>query len=1127
MLTEAQRRALAFDRSVCVTASAGTGKTHVLVSRYLHLLENTGCRPSEILALTFTEKAAAEMKDRIFQEVYAREGTFWEDLRDQMNWARISTIHSFCVSLLQEFSYESGLSSVFSVIDDHDLATLLEERMDLLFLRKEHDELRVATARCLNAWGESSTRSFLRALYEKRNVATEFFSTFTTDREKVLAHWEATARDRLMHSAHDRMNDKDFVHSLVQLNELASVYAGDQDGGSRYLAAARPYLTQALDGSSPEAVAHALGSLTSLKGITKTMGSKQIFKDDLDTLRNAGSRMKTGLKPLPTKLIDIDLSPSSPPMELTLDLTRDLQKVFSAFLLDIEAEKHRAGWIDYLDMIILAATLLKEHPAIARTLERRYSFIMVDEFQDTDPGQAGIIHTILASTGAIGKLFVVGDPKQSIYLFRDADVTRFNDTQKVIESWGGDVVPLDENFRSAPEIVRFTNFLFSRIFTDSGDPWDFPYVAVAPTRTREEDTGTVEVIFSDRGENALLSALEEFSVLARKIASVVAKEEKPVWWDDSGNHLVSPRAPEFKDIAVLIEKRTHLVHLLAALVAEGIPYRVHRGMGFYQAAEVVDLMTLFSYLLDTSDAIALYGVLRSPYFGFSDEDLFSLCKGRGKDLFFALHESADPRFRKTCSLLDGWVSLGQNVPASYLLKKVIGESGILIVYSALPDGNQKKANLDKVAEFLREHERAGYYSIDRFLEDLLLQNETVTREGEADTGDGANQVTIMTVHASKGLEFPIVFVPRISEEIDTKNGNLLIDHDLGIGIRIPSPDRSGKLVSSPPYDLIKHYLCQKQEAEYKRLFYVAVTRAKDHLILCGSAPKPAKDTSIKSGTLTRAGMLMTHLGLVIPEAGHSSVFTGIPDLSVTVTRSVTESLPSVSRTRQMITPDTTDQRDFPEWSRHTDPGDRASRTFSQSEVQLFITNPERHRIRYLMSGNDVPSGFIREAGETAREEGLVLHEILSGKPILQVLTSHGIACDTEIVSRYQSWCDRIMALPPVRNADTKYMELPFLLDLDGYRVQGAIDLLVHSQNGWTIIDYKTGYHVRPRDYHLQLAVYQIAAEAFLHEPVKTCLFLIQTGEVVDVETDTKSWKKIVRDACSALIDRYREQDGLL
>ena len=189
-LTRAQQRALAFDRSLCVTASAGTGKTHTLVSRYLHLLEQSGCRPSEILALTFTDRAAAEMKNRLLKEIYEKEGEFWNGVRDEMAGARLSTFHSFCWGLINEFSFESGLDRPGSVPDEAALAKIIEDGIQRLFTRRKQDEVREATARCLIAWGESQTRTCLEILYTKRQVSQAFFSAFASDPVERISRWQ-------------------------------------------------------------------------------------------------------------------------------------------------------------------------------------------------------------------------------------------------------------------------------------------------------------------------------------------------------------------------------------------------------------------------------------------------------------------------------------------------------------------------------------------------------------------------------------------------------------------------------------------------------------------------------------------------------------------------------------------------------------------------------------------------------------------------------------------------------------------------------------------------------------------------------------------------------------------------
>lgn len=1120
MLTTAQRKALAYDRSLCVTASAGTGKTHTLVNRYLHLLEESGCKPSEILALTFTDKAAAEMKDRLLREIYRREGAFWDEIKDDWMWARVSTFHSFCWALIKEFSFESGLDRTAAVLDQTMQTTLIDNAIDRLFTRREHDDVRASTARCIMAWGENLTRTYLTTLYEKRHIAQPFFDTLASDPARIIAIWEeriASIHEPLVTALNA---NAEFLAAVRTLSAFSIGCGGEGDATALYLKAIGPHLDAVLANDSPGAVCRALAALSSIKGGRVNMGSKKVFGSQVDLLRASYGQMKAVLSALPVEILALDCDPDAPAMKAALDLTRDLSVAFSSFQQDVEQEKRKAGAIDYTDMITLASMLVQTNPSIGETLNRRYRFIMVDEFQDTDPIQSGIIMTILGfGEENPSKLFVVGDPKQSIYLFRDADVTQFKETRQRIEQWGGEELPLDENFRSTPAVIDFVNGLFARIFSDTGNAWDFQYDMVSHTEKRALDRGSVELLFAPKGKNAVQSAIFEFDLMATRIGELVNSGEKAVYWDECGGHLDTPRPATFRDIAILIEARTHLVNLVQALSARGIPFRVHKGVGFYQKNEIVDLCTILTFLCNPSDDIALYGALRSPYFGLSDAELFHLCNGRGRGLFRHLEGAENERVRQSAVMLNQWLSAARRRPPSEILRQILDDSEIAIVYAALPDGSQKISNLEKISAYVRTMERAGFYTLDRLVRDLSLLVETEDKEGEADAESDEDVVTIMTVHASKGLEFPIVWVPRLSEPMKTRSTSLIVDHALGVGVKIPSLKKAGEVESSPPHALMQYINHEKDVAENKRLFYVATTRAKDHLILSGTVIDPDTVPENPAQYTSRMQQLLGHLTLSIPAEGERYDSTAIPGLTLTVTNCSGDESSSVSlQQREMIAPETPDPRPCSDPPTFVAPPRRADRVFSPSEIELYLQSPDRHFERYVRKAPETTSLSASALEDQPWTEGQILHECFSGIPPATVLQRRGLPVIEERVAQYRALLEKFRTSPLIVGSDRRFAEFPFLLNVNGFRIQGFIDLLLHTLDGWAVIDYKTGKTGSGEEYALQMAVYRMAAESITGEKVKVYLYLTENSELIEMDPDIDTFRAEISTACSRILE---------
>jgi len=907
--------------------------------------------------------------------------------------------------------------------------------------------------------------------------------------------------------------------ALRSLSELAAGYGGEADAATRYLDQIGTYLDDVLSASSTDQVCGALAALATTKGGRTNMGSKKVFGGHLEDLRKSYIIVSVTVKALPIDILTINLDPGSPAMEVTLDLIRALYTTYSSFERYVEQEKRKMGMIDYTDMIDIAYRTIQAHPSIGDILNKRYRFIMVDEFQDTDPVQNGIILKVL-SFGEENpkKLFVVGDPKQSIYLFRDADVTQFKQVRDTIERWGGEEIPLDENFRSTPSIINFVNGLFGRIFTDTGNPWDFSYERICPIKKRERDLGSVELIFTPEGKSSLLSAILEFESLARGIRHLVRNGEKVVYWDEEGEHLDAPRAPTYRDIALLIETRTHLLYLLSALSKQEIPFRVHGGIGFYQTEEVIDLFNVLSFLCNPSDDIALYGVLRSPYFGLSDADLFTISKGRGEGLYNHLAASRDDRMQRHTSILSGWLDEVRRLPPSILLQQIIDDTDIFLVYSALPDGIQKIANLEKICEYAREKEHLGFYTVDQLVRDLTLLIDNEEKEGEAEPESDEDVITVMTVHGSKGLEFPIVWIPRLSESMGNNSDPIKVDYSLGLGIKIPSMDTDGELETSPPLSLIDYINRQKGFAEYKRLFYVAATRAKDHLILSGTVIDPDRVPENPNEYTSRMQMLLGHLQFGIPEEGESYDFQGIPELSLRVSRvKWGDGSSFTAGQREIIVPKEIDTRSFNDLKQYSPTAERSERTFSPTEIELYLLSPVEHMEKYIRKIPDRQSLEASILEKRPWTEGQILHEIFSGIPPESVLRSRGLPVKREDIEHYQSLYERFRSSPLVRESDQNYVEFPFLIQLEGFRIQGYIDLLVHNRDGWAVIDYKTGKPGNEGKYDLQMALYKMAAESITGEKVKIYVYFTETNEFIELNPDIEQFRKIIYTSCSEIL----------
>ncbi len=473
-LTETQKDALNHEKSISVTAGAGTGKTKILVEKYIGLFETfPNLQIPEILALTFTKKAAAEMKNRIRNSLSTMEGSRWQELQENFVWSRISTFHSFALDILRRAPLLVRLPPKFQVVEP----TILEPTFDEIF-----ESMINAPLESLGDWGTSlvsllkeygvrETKKTLCEFYKKRYLVEIFFKRFRDSPETIEEEWHHLAQQ----FAQEFINIlpsavRGQIDLLWNLSEKHSMI-DEKDTGSRYLDENKPFLRIFRDSFDAIKQIKTSNEINNIRP-RGNIGSKKYFdQDDLDTLRDSKKELLTFLKANERSLNCI------PDDEKFRDevwrMLLDYMKVYTVFSQEINQKKKQLGFVDFDDLLNLLTNLIETDPDYFDSLiAKEIKFILVDEFQDTDSRQFRIIKQILGELREENNsLFIVGDPKQSIYLFRDADVTLFKKTEEIIKSsLIGDAKYLERNFRSTPEIVTFTNSIFTSLFSSTTKP---------------------------------------------------------------------------------------------------------------------------------------------------------------------------------------------------------------------------------------------------------------------------------------------------------------------------------------------------------------------------------------------------------------------------------------------------------------------------------------------------------------------------------------------------------------------------------------------------------------------------------------------------------------------------------
>jgi ATP-dependent helicase/nuclease subunit A len=1083
-----------------VTAGAGTGKTYVLVQKYLDLLKNRGVGVPQILALTFTDKAAAEMKERIRSEILRQAGLQWERAAEDFMIAPVQTFHSFCAQVLREFPIEAGLEPGFSVLDEQQVSRIHSQAFEDLIHTRQEEHVDEALVRILSITDQYTLRTILSEMYGKRERYALFFAALKKDEQSVLDVWKREVdafRDEEIASLR---KDPSFSSCICSLLGLAAAYEGADDKAVIFLQEIRPLLTVLEVPANPDEFCRS--ALDLAKKRPGNVGSKKVWKpEDLDAFKRSRKNL-TGILERKHSLFLMTVDTSDPVITGSLQFLKALALVFSRYVEMVGSGKAALGGLDFSDLILHARKLfLEQGELVATHFMPRFRYILIDEFQDTDLTQFDIILAIIGTPSPTTDcLFIVGDPKQSIYLFRDADVTRFKEAQGIISSaCKGRVVNLDTSFRSTKEVIGLSNLLFSRLLASAEKPWEFGYEPVRISESRSDHTGSVELLLPPRGDDAAGTKRNEAGMVARRIHSIVNANPLQVY-EEQPDHTFIQRPARFGDIAILLEQRTNLSYYLSALGEYGIPFYVHGGTGFYHRQEVYDLYSILSFLEHCHDDVSLTGVLRSPYFGLTDTELFCIAQENGRTLWDKLGkyvERTGPGSATSAhDLLASWQQYAGRSGLVALLRRILAESWVYTVYAALPAGEQILANIEKLIRMARNREEVGPYSLADFTTDLRMAMDEDEREGEAPLDALAeNAVNIMTVHAAKGLEFPIVFVPDMGMTFPHRYPPIMIgDNPLMVGVKVPNPDEDYEMTESAVLLTLREQQRQKERAEKKRLLYVALTRARDHLFMSGTAP----DEAGLSYDLARSRIewIFTALGITGDATSAGVLPLDLPDGTDSITLTIISDPEAIPAETGRIEPslivipeecaEKTGLWTAPKYSLGTERVKLVSVSeLEKAEQKLAIRTPGTSK---YLPGVD---GTIK---------GTIIHEVLRGRDAATVLKEYGEYSE-EHVRQCEEIVSRFRSSDLMKRVKRDFCELPFVVTIDGKRVTGKIDRLCEMDDGsWVVIDYKSepvipdDYALKVKEYEIAMSVYVKATEQLVREKYVTreLYFLFRT-----------------------------------
>ena len=1045
-LTRSQQETLDINKHVCVTAGAGSGKTTVLVERYLKILREGNVTPQEIVAVTFTEKASAEMREKVVKELNAEENIVARDnFLEQMNTAPISTIHAFCSRILREFPFQAGVPANFSVLQGIDQKLLLQQilRETLKDIAtNEGNEHRDELTRLLKRYGgRQKLEELFSAMINQRDVIEHLIKEIYSSQchGQLPDAWEQAIRAELM-------SENDAAEFIRCLNAVLQLAKGKNAGSVKPLTRKLETLPTK-DPNLPEVMGllKKIADLITTKtgGIAKNdfigRGVKTTGIDpEVDFLVSAAEKIKTA----PAAEVDGETDD-----EFLLSTTRDLLTLYKKIYNDYQTAKLSQGKLDFNDLQLKTRDLLRDDKVVRQKVVKRYKYYMVDEYQDTNELQYELV-MLLTNKLKDAKLFIVGDPKQSIYGFRGADVRVFEKTKKMLKDKQGIDISLKENFRSLHDVIAFVNYFFDRLMgAGTETEFEVPYESLIKARGTDAN-GTIDIILGKQGNETA----NEYALIAQHIKNMKVNEEKVLVRSENGRE--KERPIEYGDIAILIRSRRHLPDIEHALLEAGIPYLTTGGIGFYQRQEIYDIWNYLNFLNAPSENQAsLAATLRGPAFGISDPELYEISLQEGKSFWDKAqkYQACTANLSGAITTLKKHYQIARRVPVNQLVLTIVNETGMIGTLRTGKQGQQRWANYQKLLELARNFDGDENTQIlPDFIEflDILITEEP--REGQAPVEAGSGAVQIMTIHAAKGLQFPVVMLPCLDRGAQTIR-EPLIDEKLGIGFSPLKPEDGYRKTEPEIVKRMKESGRAKEDAEKKRLFYVGATRARDRLIL--------------SGTLSHRGSprqmlewLHKHLGI--------SEEDNLPNLPFKLkvfsdSSQQLEGITSEARTSDETTP-VEFLKCLPSVLQPTEiPG-----AFSVPELANYVRCPLRYQLENVLQ-IPVNGQGKTDANETEMDAALrytlarirrrsdaenldaMMDQVLENYP--EVTTEAAAALRTDVNNFINSELGEAAL-----SASTIYTNQQIHADINGHIIEGRIDrLFTDETEHWQVIIYET------------------------------------------------------------------------
>ncbi len=1161
-------------KSLLVAAAAGSGKTAVLVERIIQIISDE-TRPvnlDQLLVVTFTNAAAAEMKERIGTAIQKKllENPISEHLYRQsllLQKAQITTLHAFCLDLVRQNFFQLGLDPQLKIADETEnqliLAEALDEVLESYYNAEPEQTVFLQLADQCGGREDEQLRGVLLRLYHMAQSMTQPEAWLHHIAAAHQTDWFALAKKDVARQ----------LHTIQQLLIKAVQLASTDEGLTPYLLhLEQEYnwsceLLQALEeGWSKLDQALKSGGFSRLPS-TKKGTFDETTKEQITTYRDAAKKQMDVLcKNYFTRSQEeqiAELNAQQPIRALLSELVLALMKRF-------RQKKNEKNLMDFHDMEHFCFQLLYQvaeepNPSLQLTelalqLKTQYEEVMVDEYQDINDLQEAILQAVSRENN----LFMVGDIKQSIYGFRMANPKLFADKYAAFPADGDALcqrLDLNRNFRCRSSVVNGVNAVFRQIMNgQDGDLCyddnaalvygaDYPDVLEGRQPIPEQIhllvlTQTVEQneTSAEEDEQPLSAMEEEGLLLCQQMQQLICQKEQVY-----DKLLQQYRDITWRDMVVLLRSPKTTGTVYARILKEaGIPAAVDTGDGYFSAWEIQIVLSMLHIIDNPLQDLPLLAVLKAPFFQFHEEELAQLRLQTPKGYFFQCLQAAtseqstleDGLQKKTAAFLQQlqrWRNLARQQDLSHLIWQLYKDTGFYEYVGALRDGIQRQANLRALHERASAYEKTsfkGVFSFLRFLEQM--QENHADLEPARVLSDNENVVRIMSIHKSKGLEFPVVMIGGMGRKFNLQDTRqeFLLDKELGIAFSAVDSELEIKYRT-----IAQRVISQKKRLEVlqeeKRILYVAMTRARERLYLIGSCADPSKrhDIAADSASCYLDWLLPLHLQQPLWDVQYLKA--GTIDLAVPDT----ETLPLLQQALQDGTPLPTAGR----WAKQIDAQlgwQYEKPQFIKVKAQSSVTELKR---KFHAKADDAqlqfhfdsrPQAVLAKETLTSAEKGTLLHLLLSKVDLKADITASylvqlvaeleakqfiaaGAADDISLQGIldffHSSLGQRLLAA----DDDKRYRELPFLVALDSHAlddalpkgeknilVQGIIDCLWQESDGqWVVVDYKSDRigpgqtHIILERYQSQIQLYCYAVEQILGQPVKEAYFYLTSSGI--------------------------------